>query len=389
MMRTTGFFGRFGVLAQKDTLDDVDLIDDALITEAKLATAVQTLLNSQQRRNLLINGDFQIWQRGTTIDGASTYPNNDGGYCADRWMCISDTDDHFDITRQDADSGCLSRYFMRLTAVNTTAAPNAEKGGICQIIDGVTTRAAVLATKVSLSFRAKINSGGPDLIRYGILEWDGTEDTITAGSPVSAWNTDGSAPVLIANWNHTSVSSSTSAPTTSWATYTKTGVTLQSDTKNLAVFIIVEDKDYSAADYLDIADVQLEINTTNTEFDRRPFHDELAACQRYFAKTFPYGTEPNDNAGRSGAVEAQADFASDLFAAFILPTTMRAAPTVTQYNPDATTAGRAERQDSTAPLLLVSSTRNSDRQAVMENLTAAASNVGYVVHFTADAEFAI
>ena len=70
--------------------------------------------------------------------------------------------------------------------------------------------------------------------------------------------------------------------------------------------------------------VQLEVGSTATSFDYRPYGTELALCQRYYWKiargtSEPYGTTGNTSAGNA------------IWSQFGLPVTMRATPTVTIY----------------------------------------------------------
>lgn len=91
----------------------------------------------------------------------------------------------------------------------------------------------------------------------------------------------------------------------------------------------------------DLAQVQLEVGSQATPFERRPLGVELALCQRYYWKTFPLETAPAQNAGTTGAhffgtignlgVNA-------LYQTRSFPVTMRSAPTLTAYNPSANNA---------------------------------------------------
>ena len=64
-------------------------------------------------------------------------------------------------------------------------------------------------------------------------------------------------------------------------------------------------------------------------------------CQRYYAKTFPQGTAPAQNAGATGAL-IQQDSGSTSYGAQLgwrFPVTMRTTPsTITFYNPSAANA---------------------------------------------------
>jgi hypothetical protein len=96
-----------------------------------------------------------------------------------------------------------------------------------------------------------------------------------------------------------------------------------------------------AADTINIDDIQLEIATSATDvasnFQRALFGDLLRRAQRHFAKSFPYGTAPAQNAGLAGAfgmIEGTTNSALGIF--WFFPTPMRIAPTVTAYNPSNT-----------------------------------------------------
>ena len=97
-----------------------------------------------------------------------------------------------------------------------------------------------------------------------------------------------------------------------------------------------------AADYIEIDEVQIEIGGIATAFDRRPFLDELARCQRFYWKSFPYGTAPAQN---SGFIGQELTFAQSVGAAgsivgpcFMLPVRMRVAGTGVLYNTSAANA---------------------------------------------------
>jgi hypothetical protein len=68
----------------------------------------------------------------------------------------------------------------------------------------------------------------------------------------------------------------------------------------------------------------------------RPVGVELAICQRYLAKTFPQATAPAQGTGvTAGAIIYRALYSGADYwgAAWRFPVTMRAAPTITYFNP--------------------------------------------------------
>ena len=77
-------------------------------------------------RNHLINGDFQVAQRGTSFVAGA---NNDDVYTLDRWNLLSDTNDVVDVTQSStAPTNQLYSIGLDVETVN-------KKFGIAQIIE--------------------------------------------------------------------------------------------------------------------------------------------------------------------------------------------------------------------------------------------------------------
>ena len=96
------------------------------------------------RRNVLINGGFDIWQRGTTNQGP-----NIGGYVADRFRCDWNGNAAVAISRQDFAPGQTDvagepSYFLRWQ--QTTAGVGATEHKISQGVESVRTLAGKTAT---------------------------------------------------------------------------------------------------------------------------------------------------------------------------------------------------------------------------------------------------
>ena len=80
-----------------------------------------------------------------------------------------------------------------------------------------------------------------------------------------------------------------------------------------------------------ITGVQLEKNSTATSFDYRPYGTELVLCQRYFVKTYGQSVAvPTNSSG--GFVRTRSYSGSYGAFVWLLPVTMRTAPTATIYN---------------------------------------------------------
>jgi hypothetical protein len=90
-----------------------------------------------------------------------------------------------------------------------------------------------------------------------------------------------------------------------------------------------------------IANADLRVGAAPVPFGERPYQLELALCQRYFWKSFPYGTAPAQNAGGNGALSFIAGKAGaniEHSPSWLFPVPMRVVPTMTYYNPSAANA---------------------------------------------------
>ena len=222
--------------------------------------------------NRIINGGFQLAQRGTSFTSGS---NNDDTYNLDRWYVLSDGNDIVDITQT--------------TTVPTNAAKNSigldvetvnTKFGIAQIIENVNCVDAI-GGAVTLSFQAKVSATTQlDNVKCAIVAWSGTADTVTSDI-ISAWGVEGTNPTLIANATYENSPANLNV-TTSFATYNVTATVDTASTTNIILFIWSDVTTTTLGDFLFITNVQLEKGSTATSFDYRPYGTELALCQRYF-----------------------------------------------------------------------------------------------------------
>jgi hypothetical protein len=250
-------------------------------------------------RNRIINGNFDIWQRGTST-GSWVAPVSDF-YLPDRWVCNSGgTGGNGSLSQQAFTAGQTDvpgepTYFMRWEI--TSAASGQTSGGsyVEQRIEDVRTLAGQTAT---ISFYAKGTGTLPNIYL-----------TQTFGS-------GGSAQVL-----HTLASSV--ALNASWTKYTYTvnvgsisGKTIGSNHYVGLTFMVPINSTYT----LDLAQVQLEPGTVATPFERRSYGQELALCQRY------YCTRPTVRFVVYGLA------ANTISTHISFPTEMMVSPTVTLSN---------------------------------------------------------
>ena len=210
-------------------------------------------------RNRIINGNFQVAQRGTSasvttssyfvLDRWITYPGTSGG-------AATVSQESFTVGQTDVVGE--PEYFLKHNQTTGGTGVNIQ-----QRIEGVRFGAG---QNVTLSFYAKVASGTLSVTP------NFRQDFGSGGS--SDVDTTGSAFTL----------------TTSWQKFTQT-VTLPSisgKTIGASNFLALRlEAPDSTTFEINIAQVQLEEGSVATPFENRHYGQELALCQRYYYKTTP------------------------------------------------------------------------------------------------------
>ena len=224
-------------------------------------------------RNVIINGDFRVAQRGTSFTSASTPANSDDTYLLDRWILLSDGNDIVDVTQSTtAPTNGLNSIALDVETVD-------KKFGIFQPIEQKNCL-GLFGQTVTASFQARTAGGGKlDNVKAAIVTWSSTADTVTSDI-VSAWGNEGTNPTLAANWTYENVPGNLNV-TTSFVRYSITAAMDTSGGTNCGVFIWSDVTDTDLEDFLYITDVQLEVGSVATTFERRPYSVELDLCQFY------------------------------------------------------------------------------------------------------------
>ena len=146
----------------------------------------------------------------------------------------------------------------------------------------------------------------------------------------------------------------------------------------------------STSDYWQITGIQLELGTEATPFEHRSFGDEHLRCQRYFTKSYAYGTAIGATTSH-GSI--QTTFEENNQGAgyrenygFKFPVQMRATPTIVIYD-SAGTSGKCNyyvgTSSSPARTLNVSSTNATCFGGYSDRATTIG---GWAAQYTADAE---
>ena len=221
-------------------------------------------------RNRIINGNFDIWQRGTSFTGSE--------YGADRWGSGRVGTTHT-VTRQALTPGQTDvpnnpAYYIRTVVSSVAGASNYDH--LFQLIESVRT---LSGQQITVSFWAKADS--TKNISAELTQFFGT-----GGSPSAVVNAIGVTKVSIGTaWQKVTVTAN--VPSISGKTLGTNG----NDYLGLFIWFDAGSTFNSRTDTLgqqsgtfEIAQVQVEPGPVATPFEQRPPAQELHLCKRYLNK---------------------------------------------------------------------------------------------------------
>lgn len=234
-------------------------------------------------RQAIINGNFDIWQRGTIFNSTTTPANSDDTYLPDRWILLSDGNDIVDVSRESTVIPSLGSIYSLKAEVETAN----KKFGFLTILESADAKKLAGKT-VSLSFQARTTTSKViENLRAAVISWSSTADTVTS-DVVSSWGAEGTNPTLAANWTYENTPANI-AITTDFATYKVEGIAIDTaNTANIGVFIWVDDTDAAVDDLLYLSQVQLCAGDVALPFEPKSYGEELRDCLRYYeAREYP------------------------------------------------------------------------------------------------------
>lgn len=222
--------------------------------------------------NILINGGFAVAQRGTSMTDLV-----DDEYSLDRWYVLTETASIAVDQQSDQEDGQPTN--IRLEQDQATA----QRMGVAQIVEGVNCK-ALRGQAITLSARVRTSTATTG-VRYAILEWTGTEDTVTHDI-VNDWTsttyTKNNFFINSADLTVTAVGEVTTGGTANtWSDIEALTGTLSSSFKNLIVFMWIEG---TAAQNvtLDLGLVKLEAGEVATGYPYEDINTTQAQCRRYY-----------------------------------------------------------------------------------------------------------
>ena len=231
-------------------------------------------------RNRIINGDFQIWQRGVTFTNAN-------GYTSDRWVA-GGTGTLCNVGQGSHPSGLGERKALNFTGVagNTRsyALQRIESQNMASLYP-----APYASTQVTLS--VNIYSASARTIDL-IVDYANTADNFSAVTNITSHSVSVGANTFN-RYSHTFTLPAEAARGIQIVLNAETGIT-----SGTVAFSLV----------------QLEPGSVATPFEQRPIGTELALCQRYFCRQIAC---------------AQSASTGTMLTPVYFPVEMRATPTTT------------------------------------------------------------
>lgn len=205
------------------------------------------------RKNLLINGDFKISQRGDYSSATSVSSSN---YYLDRWKTDisgpSATIQRQTVTLPDG----TQTYSAKMAATSTSSNGYLQLQQFVEIFPYMQGRTVTMSAWVrsnrQVRLRMEATSGNYDSLKYhsGNGNWEYLTQTLTLGTSLS------SLRFGVILWNSSGAN---------------TGSATGSNITN--------------GDYLEFANYQVEFGKVGSPFEYRSIGEELALCQRYYYTT--------------------------------------------------------------------------------------------------------
>ena len=310
--------------------------------------------------NAIINGDFGIWQRGTSFSGSA--------FTADRWLS-NDSGASITTSRQSftpADIEAIgygdAEYFARVVATVSDSG-----WGLIQRVENVRTFAS---QTVTASFWAKADSART--FRVGVYQGFGSGGSTL----VTAFTSDVSV-------------------TTSWQRFTVTGTVPSVSGKTIGTdsWLNLQVLNPNAeTGTLDVWGMQLEAGPVATPFrlaGRGSKGAELALCQRYYEKSYNVDVVPGTSTTDGVHQEVGgSDSAANTASAVSFAVSKRIAPTITLYSSTGVQGDwryfrNGASGETTASAPFVGETR---MRVDVASVGASWAVVGVRGHFVADAE---
>ena len=317
---------------------------ETLVADSSTSTGLRYQGSMAAGKNAIVNGGYDVWQRGTSFTAGSAYT-------ADRWF--GGTATARTISRQltgDTTNLPFIQYCARIQRNSgATSTINCDLGSPVETVN--TIPYAGKAITLSYYARAGANfSSTSSLMRTALFTGTGTDQNAFIGYTGNATPIDTNVTL-----------------TTTWQRFQHT-ITLGSTvTEMMPYFGYTPVGTAGANDYFEVTGVQVEVGSIATQFSRAggTLQGELAACQRYYYRASSTGGYKVLGNGFAGSV-------NDLRIFTQLPVTMRIIPSLTETSAMSTFYYENPSSSGTTPAgITLSSVSSEDVGVVSANKTAA------------------
>ena len=281
---------------------------------SKIQTTNNQVIPNLGRRNILINGDFQVWQRGTS--------GTVNSYTCDRWFGWGYQQA---VTRQQAENATSNTGRFALRNAHNDATSN-QFSAIAQTLETKDT-AKTRGKKLTFSIDVKKGSAFTGTLFLQIVTRTDSEADMNSGT----------RQVLVSE----DISSSLTTSLQRFTVTTSSAVAQNALTVGVNVYH-GGTSGTDANNFFQVERAQLEIGETATDFENIPFAETFSLCQRYYVNQ-GFGT--NDGGVSSPQRDAQYGHVRQAIIKF--PVEMRAAPTVSMQSSSANSLDRYGRGQET------------------------------------------
>jgi hypothetical protein len=339
---------------------------ETLVADSSTSTGLRYQSSYSAAKNVLINGNADFWQRGTTSAAIAN-----GTYLADRWKTVlGGTSINATYSRDTSVPNGASKYSAKLQQLSSSAT-NVSEFAFRQPMEGGTVY-QLIGNQVTISFWYRSNQTGNHFVRVGASTLTGGTDT-TQVFTVSAADT----------WEKKSLTFAAFASVTAMNVADNAEAAIVDI--GIRTFGSGGTETVAANDYFQITQIQLEAGSVATAFSRAggTLQGELSAAQRYYWRTTSNGTA----ATAIGQI-ATASSTTTVSCPLRCPVTMRVTPTSVDFSNLAVLDIGASRINVTAVALdnpspdiasvsLTSSGLTTQRNYVLYNQSAATGFIGF------------
>ena len=402
-------------LLNTDTTVKVGDIEDGSVTTAKLAasavttakvadnavTSAKLYASNVGRRNMIINGDMRIAQRGTSGTPIDSLVSVDrfrgrtyGGSGRFTMAQVSGGDGGVNVPNGEFPYAC------KLTVTTPAASEDAYDYSIAQYIEADTfaklgwgrNEAGETLKKCTISFHMKTSVAGV----YSVsLRSNGAGRSIVKETPSISANTWTKVALTFDGASNTSwraLGSGTGALFEINLGKSNAKATSTLNTDQAGNFVASTNQvrwiATNGATFF-ITGVQIEEGDTATDFEHLPYQESLAMCQRYYTTSYDQGHYPGQSTSQGAIFSRYASNVSNQPQSVQFPVSMRGAPTVTIYSLVGTsghisncTTGYSHASDDA---IGISGTIGFKGWAKLNSVTVTAGNI-IAYHYTAEAE---